>query len=337
MILAASARYRAAWQRGLDWILPRIADDGTPGPALQRLFYYRLPWTLALTGEIEAANRVLSWIVEHTLSDEGELDRYSPRGRLDELYGSYPLACFLMGAVLLQRFDVIRRSQNRLLGWQDSQTGGFWECWQQRGSDSEQLLFPTAQGGMTLLALGRISAALCAGEWLEELWRLQPYPEEQLYAARTHRGLVVNMDGLQEVERIRYLTLRNRPFEHHFNGGIAAAFLAQLYQATGDERWRQLAEHYQRFSMETDDCQFESMQTCKSGWGSGCLYAATGESKYRDWTLRMGEWFVAHQAKDGHWSNTPRWNPEPDEADDMEITAEFVMHLVHICRQLASR
>ena len=61
----------------------------------------------------------------------------------------------------------------------------------------------------------------------------------------------------------------------HFDGGIAAAFLAKLYLATGEDRWLDLAKRYQDFSMTSGDEMFHSWQTCKSGWGAGMLYIAT--------------------------------------------------------------
>ena len=87
--------------------------------------------------------------------------------------------------------------------------------------------------------------------------------------------------------------------------------------------------------MTTDECQFQSMQTCKSGWGSGLLYVATREGHYRDWTVRLGDWFVDHQLEDGHWKNTRFWTPNPTLADNIEITAEFVMHLANIIVHLS--
>ena len=77
------------------------------------------------------------------------------------------------------------------------------------------------------------------------------------------------------------------------------------------------------------------MQVCKSGWGSGRLLVATGEPRYRDWTVRMGDWFVSHQFDSGYWENTKYWVPHPDMADRIELTAEFVMHVAHIISYLS--
>lgn len=105
--------------------------------------------------------------------------------------------------------------------------------------------------------------------------------------------------------------------------------------ATGERAWLDLARFYQTFSMTTDACQFQSMQVCKSGWGSGLLYVTTREKRYREWTIRLGDWFVEHQCGDGHWEKTKFWTPHPTVADNIEITAEFVMHVANIMAYLS--
>ena len=50
----------------------------------------------------------------------------------------------------------------------------------------------------------------------------------------------------------------------------------------------------------------------------------------------MGDWFVAGQYPDGHWTNTLHYNPNPPLNSMIEITAEFVVHLDHIVSALAA-
>ena len=115
--------------------------------------------------------------------------------------------------------------------------------------------------------------------------------------------------------------------------GIAAGFLGRLYLADPDPAHLELARTYQAFSMAAIDAQFKYPSVCKSSWGSSLLYQVTGEPAYRDWTMRMGDWYVAGQEPDG------RWHPwvEETEGDVIEITLEFVMHLDTLIGALASR
>ena len=329
------APVRRACRRGTDWLLAHARPDGAIGPVEQRLFYYRLPWTLTSMGETAAAAALLDWIRRHMTTPEGAFAGLSPQGLFAQRYGSYPLACLLSGAALLHRWDIVYPGLDHLLTWQDPESGGFYETRQERGPRAEQVLFPASQGGMTLLQLGQLQAAQKAGEFLQRMWDLQPAPQDRLHHVyRPATGLVTDCPPDQAAF---YITRKDEPYQHHFNGGIAAAFLAQLHLATGGAQWLDLARAYQNFSMTTDPVQFQSMQTCKSGWGSGLLLVATGGRAYRTWTRRMGAWFVEHQHPDGHWENTKYWTPDPTLADNIELTAEFVMHLVHITAYLSTR
>jgi hypothetical protein len=261
-------------------------------------------------------------------SPDGAFEGVSPRGVFEERFGSYPLACLLVGATLLRRFDIVCRGAQHLLTWQDPESGGFYNTRQNTTPTGEQELFPTAQGGMTLILTSQIEAARKAGDWMRNLWDLQPDVEHKLYhVCSPAKGLIMDYAPDQEAQ---YVTKKDEPWQHHYNGGIAAAFLTKLHMATGEAQWLDLARKYQAFSMTTDECQFQSMQTCKSGWGSGLLYMATREAQYRDWTVRLGDWFVEHQCEDGHWENTKFWTPNPTVDQIIEITVEFVMHVANI-------
>ena len=325
--------YRSACRRGTDWLLNRMNPDGSIGPMRDRLYYYRVPWAFALMGETTAASRVLDWIARHMFTASGAFEGVSPQGIFESRYGPYPLACLVVGASLSQRFDIVVPGTASLLGWQDPESGGFYNDHGNMSAAGEQEIFPTSQGGMTLVLAGQIEAARKSGEWLRRLWELQPDVQHKLYAVfRANQGLVTDFAPDQEA---LYVTRKNDPWQHHFNGGIAAAFLTQLYMATREDEWLNLARAYQEFSMTTDECQFESMQTCKSGWGSGLLFVATRETLYRDWTIRIGDWFLENEFADGHWENTKVWNPDPTDTDNIEITAEFVMHVANIVAYLS--
>ena len=325
--------YRLSCQRGVKWLLSQMDESGAIGPVNSRLYYYRVPWTMALLGEVDAANQSLDWIRDNMLSENGCFEGVSPQGVYQERYGSYPLACLLTGAQMMQRFDIVYPGTESLLRWQDPVSGGAYNSLDDTTDDAEQELFPTAQMGMTFISLGRVEEAILAGNWMESQWQQQPDSAQCLYHVYSRaKGVITDVPAGKDA---LYCTRKDDPWQHHFNGGIAAAFLSQLYLATGVQTWLDLARAYQEFSMSTDAVQFRSMQTCKSSWGSGLLYLATRDRTYFYWTRRMGDWFTSHQYADGHWENTHYWNPVPTEADNIEITAEFVMHLGYIISNLA--
>ena len=101
------ASYREVSRRAIDWLLERINVDGSIGPVHERLYYYRAPWTLALMDKRAADSRLLDWIGRQMFSAEGAFIGVSPQGVFESRYGSYPLACLIVGATLLNRFDMV--------------------------------------------------------------------------------------------------------------------------------------------------------------------------------------------------------------------------------------
>lgn len=122
-------------------------------------------------------------------------------------------------------------------------------------------------------------------------------------------------------------------FQRWTIGGISAGFLCRLYLADPDPKYIDLARSYQAFSMSAADAQFGYPSVCKTSWGSSLLYEVTGENKYYDWTMRLGDWYVATQEREGYWHP---WMEKTD-SDRIWITLEYVMHLNTIIAALASR
>lgn len=51
--------YRQACRKGTDWLLNLMNSDGSIGPVDDRLYYYRVPWSFALMGELTAASQAM--------------------------------------------------------------------------------------------------------------------------------------------------------------------------------------------------------------------------------------------------------------------------------------
>jgi hypothetical protein len=315
-----------ARRRGLDFLLGHANDDGSVGPADESVFYYRIPWILALGGETAAGTRLIDWIRRHALRSDGRLVGPHPAGldRYATAHG-YPETCLAYGAHLLRQYDVAERVMAYAERYQDPVTGGASMTESLPGPETHQMLFLTCQLGMTALLMGRREQALAAGRFVERMWREQPELPDRLYTVATRAGLVTSPP--LGADPCHYVNETAEERQYHYNGGIAAALLAQLWLATGDDRWLELARGYQRFSMGTTEAQFETAQVCKSGWGAALLASITSDPELVAWAVRMARWFVDRQQPDGHWDNTPYLDPEPGVASRLEITAEFTGHV----------
>ena len=158
--------------------------------------------------------------------------------------------------------------------------------------------------------------------------------EAQLDAAlaeqsRIHKPLgrlLVESGAISEAELVRTLARQVGLEFVDLADRVLDASVAGLVSET-------LARRYQAFSTAATDAQFKYPAVCKSSWGSSLLWQVTGDPVYREWTLRMGDWYVDTQEPDG------RWHPlvERTEADVIEVTLEFVMHLDTLIGALAAR
>jgi hypothetical protein len=317
---------------GVRFVVSQIADDGEPLGATTN-HYYRIPWALAIAGEGERAGAVLSWIERNALTADGDL-RPDAREPFVANYASYPLALIAAGAWHLERYDTAEALMDTLRAFQDPATGGAFGERPERRSTGWRELFPTAQLGMTALICGRTDVADGCFRWFADLYQLQPDLPGRLYAVRDDNGLVTDLAAGREFDIVTDL---EQPRQAFYNPGIAAAFLARYAMKTGDRKAIELGRDFLRLSAQATDRQYdhsESVQVCKFGWGAALMAEADPAGDHLRWATKMGEWFVDAQLDDGRWHNSPFLAPNPTDADDVEVTAEFIQHLTTILNAL---
>ena len=158
---------------------------------------------------------------------------------------------------------------------------------------------------------------------MKNLMKAQPNYPRQLYGVySTQTGLYTEFAPDQE---FRYLlnpdATSDQPF---YNPGIAGGFLALLYQATGEKEWLALAREYMRIAEDASDYLFGLVRAGKVGWGASLLYTLTGDPKYREMAIRVGDGLIASQSSEGWWGNVGETSANND------ITAEMVFWLDQI-------
>jgi len=326
-------RFRAARDRGAAWLLGQLNADGSIGPSDVGTFYYRAPWAFALAGETAAGVRLLDWIRRHRFTPDGAFLSGADQADSVDSWYPYPLSSLIVGAQLLRQFDLAQRGVQHLLTLQDPTTGGFYSTRDERSPTAWQELAVACGAMLPLVITGQIEAAERVGDFLVRLWELQPEPAERLYCVYTRAGGLLTRCP----DSVRKLAVNEAhdPFQYHYNGGFAAAALAYLYLVRPEAVYLAAARRYMAFSMHSTPRQFEVQQVCKSGWGAALLYLVTRESVYRDWAVRLGDWFIANQFPDGHWVQTRYLEDPPKSTTTILITAEFVMHLDSIYSALA--
>jgi hypothetical protein len=335
-IATAAAQLREVRRKGIAWLLDHIGDDGEPAAWQSRNGYYRLPWTLAVAGEREAAARVLSWIERNALSPEGDLLPGLPRHPFVAAAATYPLTIIAHGAWVLERYDTSLAVMRVLRdSFQDPVTGGAYMERPEARATSQQLLYPTAQLGLTAMATGQADMAHAVYGWFDRLLAAQRELPDRLFTMWGPDGLVTSY-----TDEDAFLTVTDFriPLQAFYNPGISASFLSRYYMFAGEPRARELATMMLGLVARGTPEQFnyaQSMQICKFGWGSALAAEIDPDGGHIDNVIRMARWYYESQATDGSWYPSPFLVPEPSVADAMQKTAEHTLWVITMLSALA--
>ncbi len=295
----SAAKYLDARDRGLEFLKAQVRPDGGFGPEEQGVtHYYKLISVFHVCGETVLASRLCDWIRDHGITPEGDFGP-RPADALDYAHAYYN-SWVIAGAHRLGQYDLSMRGFEFLMKFHDAESGGFYSSPTERSADTLQDIWVVCGSARAALAVGRIDVAEGVGRWLEEVFRQQPNFPEQIYGVYSRaRGLITDPDPDDE---IRYVCNRDAQRDQFFfNPGIAAGVLTRLYQATGDDKWLNLAREYLSLVDDAPDYLFASLRAGKVSWAASSLYRLTHEEKYRDIAVKVADNLVDQQTERGSW------------------------------------
>ena len=315
-------RFREARDKGSAYLLERQRQDGSFGDYRRGAGqYYNVPIAFQVSGHSSAANRLCNWIRANAMTAEGDFGP-TPERRSSYSY-AYTNAWIVEAAHRLGQFDMSQRGMDFIMGFWDSESGGFYSSPTERASDTRQDLWVVSGCGRAALYTGRIEAARGVGRWMKLLMDGQPdYPKRMYTVYSRAGGLRTRPDSDDE---LRYVLSQDATRDQYFfHPGIAGGFLARLYQSTGEEEWLALAMEYMRFAEGASDYLFRmpGLRQGKVGWAASVLYTLTGERKYRDMAIRVGDSLIRLQSDEGYW-----WGLSPEREPGNTLTAEMVIWL----------
>ena len=326
------ARYEEVKRKGVDYILEHENPDGSFGPVENGFFFYRLPWTFLVAGETRAALGICRWVRENMLTEEGDFDR--GLRKMTDAY-AYRNGTFIYGAHMARQYDLSVGCMPFLLTLRDPASGGFAKDMTPDGPSDDMDVPYTVGSGLACIATGNWDAALGVYGYLASLWEQQDELPDRLYYNMSMRTQKVIREFPPEERLWHVVVAQDAVMQRWTVGGIASAFLCRLYMSDPNPDYIGLARQYMQFSMESTEGQFAFAPVCKSGWGSSLLYQVTGDDQYRDWTVRMGDWFADTQSADGSWSDSFPYDGKA--SSQIHLIAEFVAHVDNIIAGLSSR
>ena len=320
-----------AARTGTEWTLKHLRPDGQLGDPADGFRYYRAPWTFMLMGETAAAHAVLGWMRKHLIGRPGWLDASIRQQDTDWAYCD---SAVIIGAQMVQQYDLSVGLMPSLLSWQDPVSGGFANDRTPDGGMSDRMDIPYACGpGFACLITGQMEPARRVADFLETIYRAQPELPDRFYCFWSRERQSPIRDGDPGFEPRYVVENQVDRMQRWTIGGIAAGFLGRMYLAEPSPRYLELARAYQAFSMAGSEAQFQYPSACKSSWGACLLYQITGEEAYRAWLGRFARWYLDSMEPEGYWHP---WVEETT-GDVIQITLEYVMHICTLIAAVSSR
>ena len=319
-----------ACRRAVAWVRDHARPDGAIGDPADGFKTHRAPWALTLMGQTDTAQAYCGW-ARRQLLRAGRLD--GPARLLDDGW-AYRDSTLVIGAHMLEQYDLSHGVMDHLSSWQDPVSGGFANDRLPDGTGSDEMDIPYACGpGFAALITGRLDVARKVAGFLATVYDAQQELPDRLhlfFSRRDQRPILPSDPQFEQRFVVENSVDRNQRWTV---GGIAAGFLGRLYLVDRDPSMLDLARQYQAFSMSATDAQFKYPAVCKTSWGAALLYQITGEDQYLDWLARMAGWYLDTQDAGGYWHPVV----ENCLGDVLEITLEFIMHIKILTAALVSR
>ena len=314
--------FKKGREKGVEYLLKQLSGNGQFGdPELGVTDYYKVPSAFQVSGETHSANLLIDWIRKNGFKPDGD---FGPRpGDNNIYYYLYFNSWVIIGAQRLGQFDLSQRGMDFLRRFWDTESGGFYSSVIDSSSTTKQDLWVTSGCGQAALYTGHIDIAIGVGTWMKRLMDLQPdYPEKLYTVYSRSKGLHTEIDNS---DPIRYLLINaTEGDQFFFHPGIAAGFLARLFQATSDKQWLDLSIEYMKFAETASDHLLNLLRAGKVAWAASLLYTLTSKEVYKNLAIKIGANILSQQLEDGSWkTDVP---PEPSN----DATAEMVVWLDEI-------
>lgn len=251
--------------------------------------YHKQAYSWGISGRLSQAHRLLTWIRDNTLNDDGSLDGYNG--------DVYKLSWLFQGAHRLGRFDI----SHPVMGWlmaQQKECGGL-----PHFAHSDRLrALATAWVGVSALYFGRRDVAERAAGWCAGL--LDQPDDRRFYFETTLDGTLLTsaMD-----ESAGFIDL-GETGQAYWEIGLPWMLMGRLYQATGEPKWLDYAERFFEWQRACAADNFACVGSGKSSLAACIHFLNTADVRARNGAIAFGEFLLATQYPEGGW----RGADEPD-------------------------
>jgi hypothetical protein len=300
--------------------------------------FYKASWALLVTGQHAAAQRALNYTVLNFFNTEGDfIPREHPSHK--KVHYLYPNAYFVVGSMIAGRYEIAIPAVDFLLSHQDPDHGGFYSRYTDSGRKNLSDTISTSAAGLACLAAGRIDAARRAGEFLENIVDMQPAPNDRFFTTIQPNGRLCTDLNHDKETFLRIIDVKKEN-QCWYAIGLPLAFLIQFASATGERRYRDLAQWCFNFQMRCVN-PWDGSDSGKAAWGCAMIYRMTGVKRYLEIASYIAENILSKQNSDGSWLLQEGGCYKPDKQaysnGDFDLTSEYTLWLSLISSNISAR
>lgn len=287
-------------QRGTNWLVSITDEKGRMGEQESINAYYKCPYPLRIMGHQATAAQVLSYVVSHFMSKEGDFYE-SPEKRTSGTYtrfycNHYPNEWFLRASYACNFFGLASKIQQFLMTSFDEELGAF----RSEANNTSPIVdvFSTAMGGFCCMFTGMIEPAERAGQFLIRLLNDQPDATKYYLRWLPGKGFLTEPD--QAGREKFYIIDTKQGGQTYWHLGMPIVTLAKLFEITGKQEYMDNAVRYYDYLMGCHSDVLCSPPSGKLCWGSAVMYRLTKDERYRKTNSQILEYFESLLQKDGH-------------------------------------
>jgi hypothetical protein len=324
-------KYKQSSERALNWLLSQLKNDGSYGSSITDIAsYYKSPYLFYISGKIEEANRILSYIKKAFMQKDGDFkttsEIKSESGAFIE-YWAYINGWIALTAQKMGRFDISYPAYQYIKSFYHPEHGGFTTNKPYGQADNTMDVLSTSHLGLTALYIGDIEKATGAGNLLQKFVSLQPNTKLGFYLRMSDEGKIIT-EFSKDKEGF-YILSATEPNQAYFMIGYPIAFLGKLYRATGDSLYLETAKSYLDFALSCHDSIRSFYFSHKVAWGAAIIANITKDDSYVNLLKSIIDYLLSIQDESGAWLKDESAHTSFDQ------TAEIAIWLREISAELS--
>lgn len=325
-------KYDESAEKAVNWLRSHLKDDGSYAANSNDLaMYYKSPYLFYLSGQAEAANRILNYIKNNFMRENGDFttqgDSKSENGALSEYWG-YINGWIAIASQKIGRFDIAYRASQYLQLFYNPDQGGFTTAQPYGMGENVVDVLTTAHLGLLNLYFGKLEKAKQAGNLLQKFISIQPDINQGFYLRLDGNGKLVTQFPTDSA--VLFFVSAKQPYQAYFMIGYPIAFLGKLYQATGEAGYLDSAKTYLDFALSCHESIRSFHFSHKVAWGAAIIANLTKDAKYFDFSTSIADYLLSIQDAEGCFLK------EEQAHSSFDQTAEIAIWLKEISVELSS-